>query len=275
MKQDLQALKDLALSIRRDVLDMTYRAGANGGHLGGGFSAADILAVLYGSVMHLTPATVDAPDRDRFFLSKGHIALAHYAVLAETGFIPRSDLELFEVSGSAYPTHAVMAPEKGIEISSGSLGYGLSIGVGAALSAHMHGRDNRVYVLLGDGECNEGSVWEAAMSAAKFKLDHLVAIVDVNGQSLDGYTDDTMPLHDFVGAFQAFGWQTLAVDGHDIHALLNAFATAGTQNAPTAIIAHTVKCKGLPSLENQTGWHHARLSEEQYQALRSELEGQR
>ena len=245
MKRSLSELKDLAYAIRHDVLNMTYHAGANGGHIGGGFSAADILAVLYGEVLELTPETVTSPERNRFFLSKGHVALAHYAALAETGFIPKEDLDQFEVSGSAYPTHEVMAPDKGIETSSGSLGYGLSIGIGSALAAKMQKRDSKVYVLMGDGECNEGSVWEAVMAGAQFGLDNLYAIVDINGQSLDGYTRSIMPVRDFKGAFQSFGWKTIEADGNNIESLVHAFEEQVSAGVPTAILAYTAKSKGL------------------------------
>lgn len=270
-KEELQRLRELAHAIRSDVLDMTYRAGANGGHLGGALSCADILAVLYGQVMHIVPAQADAPERDRFFLSKGHVALAHYAALAEAGFLPKEELLTFEQSGSDLPTHEVRNLGKGIEISSGSLGYGLSLGIGSALYAKRHGFDRHVYVLLGDGECNEGSVWEAAMAAARLQLDNLTAIVDINGQSLDGFTADIMPVQDHAKVWSGFGWETATVDGHDLAQLAEALASRA-EAKPVVVLAKTVKGYGLPSIAGKTGWHHARLSEEQYQALKQELE---
>ena len=270
-KEELQRLQELALSIRRDALEMTYRAGANGGHLGGALSCADILAVLYGKMMHISPEQAGAAGRDRFFLSKGHVALAHYAALAEVGFMPKDELLTFEQSGSDLPTHEVFNPGKGIESSSGSLGYGLSIGIGSALYAKRHGLDYHVYVLLGDGECNEGSVWEAVMAAARLKLDNLTAIVDINGQSLDGFTADIMPVHDFARVWSGFGWQTETADGHDLEQLAEKL-TACANDKPLVVLAETVKGQGLPSVAGRTGWHHARLNEEQYQALKQELE---
>ena len=267
----MENMKKLAQAIRRDVLDMTCRAGAQGGHLGGALSCADILAVLYGGVMRVSPELAEDPERDRFFLSKGHVALAHYAALAEAGFFPKEDLLAFEQSGSSLPTHEVQDVSRGIEISSGSLGYGLSVGVGSALSAKRRGQGCHVYVLLGDGECNEGSVWEAAMAAARLGLDNLTAIVDINEQSLDGFTADIMPVHDWQQVWSGFGWQAAEADGHDIAALQSALSSRA-EGKPTVVLAHTVKGRGIPSIENKAGWHHARLEQEQYEAFRQELE---
>jgi len=270
MKRSFQELKRLAFLIRSDVLEMTLRAGVNGGHLGGGLSCADILAVLYGEVLNICAEDPLDTNRDRFLLSKGHVALAHYAALAETGFFDREELLQFEVSGGTYPTHEIADPQKGIEISSGSLGYGLSVGVGCALNAKIKGLQYKTYVLLGDGECNEGSVWEACMAAARFELGNLIAVVDVNGQSLDGHIDRIMPIHDFKEVFSGFGWNVKEVDGHDFGQLLAAFA-AEDCGKPTVILAHTVKCKGVPSIEGREGWHHARLMQEQYESFLGEL----
>lgn len=260
----------LAAAVRRDVLDMTFAAGANGGHLGGALSSADILAVLYGHVLNISPQMALSPARDRFFLSKGHISLAHYAVLAERGFLAREELAAFEKQNSLLQTHSDARPEKGIEISNGSLGYGLSIGVGTALAARKKGLDYKTYVLLGDGECNEGTVWEAAMAAVRFKLDNLVAVVDVNEQQLDGFTVDIMPIRDIAGSFEMLGFDVIEVDGHDVEALLDAFSEK-PKGYPRAVIAHTVKGKGIPTIEGKTGWHHTRLTDEQYTRFTEEL----
>ena len=264
-------VEDLAKAIRRNVLDMALASGVNGGHIGGAFSCADILALLYGEVMNVFPDNPQSPTRDRFLLSKGHVALAHYAVLAECGFISREEMMTFQTSGSDFPTHEVLNLEKGVEISSGSLGYGLSIGVGCALAAKRKEEKHRVYVLMGDGECNEGSVWEAAMSAAKYKLDNLTAIVDVNDQQLDGYSKDVMPIHNIADVFRGFGFHVEEVDGNDIEQLRKAF-NSSVQAKPTAIIAHTVKGKGVKAIEGKLGWHHASLSQEQYDAFICGLE---
>lgn len=270
-KKSISELKAIAKSIRRDVLEMTFRAGANGGHLGGAFSCADILAALYGGVMNISPESTGDVHRDRFILSKGHCAIGHYAALKETGFISEEELFSFEQPESAFPTHETMNPAKGIEVSGGSLGYGLSIGGGIALNAKRNALNYKVYVLMGDGECNEGTVWEAAMSAARFGLDNLVAIVDVNKQSLDGFTSDIMPIYDMKKVWEGFGWHVLEVDGNDIDELVTVFNNLSCDK-PNAVIAHTVKCKGLPSIEGAVGWHHARISQEQFDALSKELE---
>ena len=270
-RKGLDELKQMAGNIRKDVLDMTARAGANGGHIGGSFSSAEIFATLYGRVMNVSPEKAADLERDRFFLSKGHCAIGHYAALKEAGFITAADLETFEVSGTLFPTHEVMNVEHGIESSSGSLGYGLSVGIGSALAAKRSGWEYNVYVLLGDGECNEGTVWEAAMAAARFGLDNLTAVVDVNGQSLDGMTTDIMPVANMADAWRSFGWHVTETDGNDITALEKAFGD-WAEGKPHVLVAHTVKSKGLPSIEGKTGWHHARLSEEQYQQLSAELE---
>lgn len=264
-------LKNLAFNIRRDVLDMTAKAGANGGHIGGAFSCADILAVLYGAILNNDPSMKNSENRDRFILSKGHCAIGHYAALKEIGYITAEDLESFEISGTEFPTHEVMNTDHGIETSSGSLGYGLSVGIGCALSAKRKNQPWHVYVLIGDGECNEGSIWEAAMAATQFKLDNITAVVDLNGQSLDGMTMDIMPVNDMASAWKSFGWNVTEIDGNDIEQLISAFDNK-LENKPNVVIAHTIKGKGLPSIEGKTGWHHARLTEDQYHVLSEELE---
>ena len=271
MSRSAESIQALAWKIRDDVLDMTFHAGVEGGHIGGAFSAADILATLYGSEMRINPADPHNPDRDRFILSKGHISLAHYAVLKECGFLTQEDLDSFETNGSLFSTHELESPEYGIEITSGSLGYGLSIGVGVALSAKRNNQSYRTFVLLGDGECNEGSVWEAAMAAAHYKLDNLIAIVDKNGQQLDGFTSEVMPVFNLEKVFQGFGWNTLVINGHNILEIQQAIEKK-VKDMPTAIIAETVKSKGLPSIEGEIGWHHVHITEEQYLEFKKELE---
>ena len=264
-------LKKFAHRIRLDVLKMTANAGANGGHIGGAFSSAEILAVLYGRVMNVSPEKCSDEERDRFILSKGHCAIAHYVALKEAGFITEEDISAFEVSGSKFPTHEVMSLQSGIETSSGSLGYGLSVGIGVALAAKLRGRKYHTYVLLGDGECNEGTIWEAAMSAVRFGTDNLTAIVDVNGQSNDGMTADVMPVKHMADVWAGFGWHVSELDGNDVEQLIQAFGDRA-EGSPHVLIAHTVKSKGIPSIEGKTGWHHARLTEVQYQNLLEELE---
>ncbi len=268
---DQGMIKELAWKIRNDVLDMTFHAGVEGGHIGGAFSAADILAVLYGAEMNIDPKNPTNPDRDRFILSKGHISLAHYAVLKECGYLTQEDLDSFESNGSLFSTHELECPEQGIEVTSGSLGYGLSIGIGVALSAKRKNQMYRTFVLLGDGECNEGSVWEAAMAAARYKLDNLIAIIDKNGQQLDGFTKDVMPVYDIEKVFQGFGWNTIVINGHNYGEIQRAIGNV-VEGVPMAIIAETIKSKGLPSIEGKVGWHHARITDEQYIEFKKELE---
>ena len=266
------ALRRLAGAMRLDMLDMMLHAGANGAHIGGGFSAAEILACLYGGVMNVSPERTEDPERDRFILSKGHTALALYAALCETGFLTREEMMRFEDNGCHLATHCYRDLAKGIEISSGSLGLGLSYGAGAAVAAKRDGRGYDCFVLLGDGECNEGSVWEAAQAAARFQLDNLIAIVDVNRQSLDGFTEDVMPIHSFKTVFEGFGWDALEADGNDVASLQSAFASVSRNGKPTVILAQTAKGKGVSFMENIVGWHHASLTQEQYDAARRELE---
>lgn len=274
MKMTKECIQGLAWKIRDDVLDMTYQAGVEGGHIGGAFSAAEILATLYGSELSVDSKKPIDSERDRFILSKGHISIAHYAVLKECGFLNQKDLNTFENNGSMFSTHELESLEHGIEVTSGSLGYGLSIGVGIALSARNKKQSYRTFILLGDGECNEGSVWEAAMAAAKYKLDNLIAIVDKNNQQLDGFTDEVMPICDIKQVFKGFGWNTIVINGHDVEAIQKAVKEK-VDGKPTVIIAETIKCKGLPTIEGKTGWHHARITEEQYLEFKQALEGTR
>ena len=261
-----------AKSMRRNQLRMALDAGAKGAHLGGAFSCTDILAALYTAYLNAQPQNPHKEDRDRFVLSKGHCAMAHYAALYEAGFLDKEELFSFEVNDGDFPTHSVINTEKGIEISSGSLGMGLSVGVGMALAGRRKGLDYRVFVLLGNGECNEGSVWEAFMAAAHLSLDKLYAIVDCNGQQLDGDSDTVMRMSNLSVALQSFGWNVLEFDGHDIEAISNAFDNLPCNEKPTALLAKTVKGKGVSFMENNRAWHHGRLSQEDYNVAIQELE---
>lgn len=264
-------ITQFANRMRVDMIEMMKHAGANGAHIGGAFSAAEIFACLYSGVLNIEPMHIADTGRDRFILSKGHTAIALYSALYEAGFISHDELMSFEDNGGHFTTHTTRNREKGIELSSGSLGLGLSYGAGCALAGKLDGIDYDCFVLLGDGECNEGCVWEAAQAAAKFKLDNLIAIVDYNKQSLDGFTTDSMPIHSFEQAFQGFGWDTKTVDGHSVNEILSAFLGIERNGKPTVIIAETKKGKGVSFMENMTGWHHAYLSEQQYEAAMEEL----
>ena len=270
MKTDMRTLEAVAAKGRLLGLDMVYHCAS--GHLGGSFSAMDILTVLYFDVMRVDPKTPENPDRDRFVLSKGHCTPALYPVLAQRGYFPEEDLKLFRSVDGHLSGHAEMRYVKGVDMSTGSLGQGISAAVGMALAGKMDKKDYRVYTVLGDGEVEEGQVWEAFMSAAKYGLDNLCAVIDVNGLQIDGKTADVMPTEPLDKKLEAFGWHVLTVDGHDLAALSAAFEQAkGLTGAPTMILAKTVKGKGVSFMENQAGWHGKAPNDEQYQQARQEL----
>jgi transketolase len=243
---------------------------AGSGHPGGSLSAADILTALYFSVMQLDPADPSWPERDRFVLSKGHAAPALYAVLAERGYFPVEELKGLRRLGSILQGHPDMKSTPGVEASTGSLGQGLSFAVGLAAAAKLDGAPWRVYVVLGDGELQEGQVWEAAMAAAHFGLDNLTAIVDNNGLQIDGPVEKVMSIEPVADKWRAFGWQVTNIDGHDFGQILGALAQAReTAGRPAVIIARTIKGRGVPFMENRAEWHGKAPSAEQLEeALR-------
>ena len=266
-----QALAVTAAHARLLAVDMVHAAAS--GHIGGSLSAMDILTLLYGDVMHVDPADPADPDRDRFVLSKGHCTPGLYPTLALRGFFPVEDLKMFRRIDGHMSGHAEMHHVKGVDMSTGSLGQGLSAAVGMALAGKMDHKDYRVYALLGDGELEEGQVWEAAMAAAKFRLDNLCAIVDVNGLQIDGRTADVMPSEPLDKKFEAFNWNVQSVDGHDFDALERAFAAAAAcREKPTVLLARTVKGKGVSFMENDAGWHGKAPNDEQYAQAKAELE---
>lgn len=270
---DKSKVQSLAEDIRASVIEYGYGAGKRGAHFGGSLSCVEILACLYGGIMEVEPKNPRREERDVFLLSKGHAALAFYAALAHTGFFPTEDLQSFEQDGSQLPGHPVMNMDRGIELSSGSLGMGIGVGIGMALGYRRKGIDKHIFVLMGDGECDEGSVWEGAMSAAAFKLDSLVVIVDRNRIQCDGATRDVLDSADLAAKFASFGFDVHEVAGHDIAALLDTFqeAMSARKGKPKAIIAETVKGKGISFMEHQAEWHHGRLSEAQYKDAMQEL----
>ena len=268
--------KVLAWLIRRNGLEMTHLGG--GSHIGGILSVAEIIAVLYARVLRVDPKNPAWPERDRMILSKGHAGAAIYAALAETGFFPVERLKTHYANGSLLSGHVSHRGVPGVEVSTGSLGHGLGIGAGLALGAKMDGASWRTYVVLGDGECDEGSVWETALQAAQFGLDRLIAVVDYNHmQSLD-FVANTLRLEPFAAKWRDFGWNTECVDGHDTDALEEALARAAGQagsGKPSVILAHTVKGKGVSFMENQILWHYRIPRGEEYEAALKELEAQR
>ena len=270
MKTDVKILEAVAAKSRLLGLDMVYNCAS--GHIGGSFSAMDVLTVLYFDVMNIDPAKADDPDRDRFVLSKGHCTPALYPTLAQRGYFPEEDLKLFRSIDGHMSGHAEMHHVKGVDMSTGSLGQGISAAVGMALAGKLDKKDYRVYSVLGDGEIEEGQVWEAFMSAAKYGLDNLCAVIDVNGLQIDGRTADVMPSEPLDEKMAAFGWNVIKVDGHDVAALSAAFEQAkGNKGAPTVLLAKTVKGKGVSFMENQAGWHGKAPNAEQYEQARAEL----
>ena len=260
-----ESLNDLAREarlLRRQVVDMAYTAGS--GHCGGSLSCAEILVTLYRRILRIKPDDPAWADRDRFVLSKGHAAPMHYAMLSGMGFFPGETLMSLRKFGSILQGHPDMRKVPGIEISSGSLGMGLSNGVGMAWSAVLQKKSWRVFVLTGDGELDEGQNWEAAMLASKFGLSNLILIVDYNRVQLDGPTDVVMPLGNLPGKFKAFGWSVDECDGHECGDLLKALKKGMEAHSPHAIIARTVKGKGVPYMEGDHVWHGKRISEEDY-----------
>ena len=247
-------MEAMAKKLRRHIITMIGKAGS--GHPGGSLSAVEILTALYFKLMRHKPLDPQWPDRDRFILSKGHAAPILYATLAECGYFPVEELLTLRQMDSRLQGHPDRTITPGVEMSSGSLGQGLSFALGVALAGRIDGRDYHVYALLGDGECNEGQVWEAIMATAHYNVDNLTAIVDNNGQQIDGWNCDVMGLDPFPAKWQAFGWKVIEVDGHSIPELIDAFKEARqVKEQPTVIIAHTVKGKGVSFMENNPDFH--------------------
>ncbi len=266
----LQQLKRTAANVRLGILEGVYHAAS--GHPGGSLSIADLLTYLYFEEMHVNPADPDWADRDRFVLSKGHTCPALYAVLAEKGYFPREDLKTLRQIDSYLQGHPDMKHTPGVDMTSGSLGLGISAACGMALSGKIYHKGYRVYTVLGDGEIEEGQVWEAAMFAAHYKLDNLCAIVDINGLQIDGPTAQVMNSAPVDEKFAAFGWHVITIDGHDFSQIADALAQARqTAGKPTVILAHCVKGKGVSFMENQVGWHGAAPKQEQYEQAVAEI----
>ena len=270
-KCNSKQLAILAAKARLLGLDAVHTAAS--GHIGGSLSAIDAITTLYFGVMNVDPDHPQDPDRDRFVLSKGHCTPALYPVLALRGYFPVEDLKLFRSIKGHYSGHAEMRHVRGVDMSTGSLGQGISAAVGMALGGKLSKKDYRVYTVLGDGEIAEGQVWEAAMSAAKYGLDNLCAMVDVNGLQIDGATRDVMPSEPLDKKFEAFNWNVIHVDGHDYDALLQAFADAAAcKGKPTVLLLKTTKGKGVSFMENNAGWHGKAPNDEQYAQAKAELE---
>lgn len=257
--------------MRLDILRMAFAAKSQGAHMGGSLSMVEIMAALYGGVMAVDILDMGCEKRDRLIISKGHGVMAQYAALRQKGLLDADTLLTYKASGGLISAHPSINPSLGIEYASGSLGMGLSLGVGAALAMRRTGNTcSRVFVILGDGECNEGSVWEAAFSAAHFRLGNLVAIVDKNGLQYDGPTEDIMALGDFEARWKAFGWETASVEGHNVGALTDALSQRTEK--PRVVIARTVKGKGVSFMENVPQWHNGVVTQKLFDQAVAELE---
>ena len=268
MREDI---KDIATQMRKDIIEML--AEAHSGHPGGSLSICDVIAVLYFDKMNIDPQNPTWPDRDRFVLSKGHCAPALYAALAERGYFPKEDLMGLRKIDSSLQGHPNMNDTPGVDICSGSLGQGLAEANGMALAGRLDGKDYYVYCVMGDGEIQEGEVWEAAMAAGHYKLNHVIAFVDHNNLQIDGTNDEVMTVRPIDEKFKAFGWNTMVIDGHDYQAISDAIDEAKkSEDKPTCIVCETIKGKGVSFMENQVGWHGTAPNAEQAAQALAELD---
>lgn len=267
--QTLRHLETKALNIRRSILTMVHRA--NSGHVGGSLGATELVVALYDHVMQHDPHRPDWPERDRFILSKGHCTPVIYAVLADCGYFPEADLTTFRRPGSHLQGHPYQPKTPGIEVSTGTLGLGLSTAVGMALGAKLRGQTHHYYVLCGDGEIQEGQIWEAAMFANKYRLGNVIGFVDRNYLQTDGHSEDIMPLDPLRPKWESFGWRTFEIDGHDFNAIVGTIEEAKQVDRPVMIIAHTVKGKGVSFMENEVIWHGTPPDDEAYERAMAEL----
>ena len=272
-RENREYYEGIAAKVRVDVIKAVYNGGS--GHPGGSLSAADLVPALYFGEMNIDPKDPAKEGRDRFVLSKGHAVPAQYAVLAERGYYDVAELSSLRHLGSKFQGHGNMHKVPGIEMSTGSLGQGFSVAVGMAIGSRLKGDGSRVYALLGDGELQEGLIWEAAMAAGHYHLDDLVAIVDWNGLKIDGENDSVMTVKPIDEKFKAFGWHVIMIDGHNFDEIFAALDEAReTKGMPTCIVAKTVKGKGVSFMENQAGWHGKAPSEEQARQAVEELGGE-
>jgi transketolase len=268
--ETLKRLHDKARKIRREIIEMVYHA--QSGHIGGSLGAVELLVALYYHVMRHDPLDPRWPERDRFILSKGHCTPVLYAVLADCGYFPREDLRSFRRPGSHLQGHPYQPKTPGVDASTGTLGLGISTGMGMALAAKLRGQKHFVYILCGDGEIQEGQAWEAAMFANKYKLDNVIAFVDRNYLQTDGNSEDIMPLDPLGPKWEAFGWRVYEIDGHDFEEITTAVECArAAKGAPAMIVARTVKGKGVSFMESDNHWHGAPPVREQYERAMSEL----
>lgn len=273
-ENSMKELKNTALDLRKHIIRMIYKA--QSGHPGGSLSAADFVTACYFREMRIDPKNPKWADRDRFILSKGHVCPAQYAALAMKGYFDEKELDTLRREGSILQGHPDMKKCPGIDISTGSLGQGLACGVGMAIDGKRRSKDYRVYVVLGDGECQEGEIWEACQTAHKYRLDNLIVFVDNNGLQLDGTCEEVMPNIDLGKKFQSFGFDTYEIDGNDMTQVVAAIelAKAVENGRPKCIYAHTVKGKGVSFMENECGWHGIAPNQKEYEQAMKELDEQ-
>lgn len=265
-------LSEIALRIRKDTVSALYSAGS--GHPGGALSMVEMLTVLYFREMNIRPENPRWEDRDRFVLSKGHACPSYYAALAERGYFPVEELSTLRKPHSRLQGHPCMGKTPGVDMSTGSLGQGLAAAAGMALYAKKRGKSFKVFCIIGDGESQEGEIWETAMSAAHYKLDNLIVLLDANHLQIDGRVDDVMNIYPMLPKFEAFGWNTTEVDGHDLDAIAGAIEAAKhMQGRPAFIQCNTVKGKGVSFMENQAGWHGAPIKKDDFERAWAELNG--
>ncbi len=266
-------LEEISKLMRKDIVSMLTESAS--GHPGGSLSIADIMSVLFFKEMNISPENPKDPNRDRFVLSKGHAAPALYSALARKGYFPIEELKTLRKTGTRLQGHPNMNDLSGIDMSTGSLGQGISAAVGMALAGKLDKKDYRVYTILGDGELEEGQVWEASMSAAHYKLDNLTAFIDFNGLQIDGNTKDVMNPSPIDKKFEAFGWNVMVIDGHNYDEIIDAIEKAkNTKNKPTAIVCKTIKGKGVSFMENEASWHGTAPSKEQCEIALKEIGGE-
>jgi len=264
-------LMEVALRVRKNIIEASYYSNKSS-HIGGSLSMVEALTVLYGKILNYDVNNPNWDDRDRFILSKGHGALGLYSILFEFGFINKKQFNTYQKNGTEFISHPIMNINNGIESSNGSLGHGLSMGIGISLAAKLKNKNYKTYILLGDGECNEGSVWEAAISAPFYKLNNLIAIIDRNNMQNDGDSRDIMNYHSLEGMWKSCGWEVVSIDGHNIPELINALQTASNTKSPKLVIANTIKGKGVPFMENKSAWHHGQLTKNLFEEALESLQ---
>ena len=267
----IKNIKNFAFQVRKNILEMAVVAGASSAHFGGALSITEIVATLFAYQMKIDKKNPKWEERDRFILSKGHACLAYYAALCEVGYISNNELKTFEQNDTNLLGHPVINRDLGIEFSNGSLGMGLSLGIGVAISSKRKKKNFNVYVIVGDGECNEGSIWEGAMAAPNFNLDNLYVIIDKNNFQQTGSNKEIMNVGNLKDKWSSFGWHTVELDGHNVKDLYNFFQENKNIKKPKAIIANTIKGKGFSFSENNNDWHHSILSKSFYEKAIKEL----